>query len=604
MKKRHLLFLVLLVLLGSLNSCRKDVDMNNIDPHIQAEMGVALPIGNMFYRAGDFLGGGSIKNIYVGENGIFHFIDTLDMPKKEFHAMNLSDYLGENTKDFGVFDQLKAQGIITDGGNVVGFGIPIRLKFSMTLKMQGMNGDVDNERLDSVQVTDAVFTSVINKKGFDMKWTWVDHVDVVLNKQFRRPQGDTVRVYTRGDGYDNFGDTIPITIDEFTVSMMKDLSAEPGRTNVIDSCSFTFLFNFTIPSTAGTVNIGKNAAFNYYFAAQFIDFKAAWGYFRASNQMRDRSKVSIDSMWGGWANVKQMKMRFMEPEITVYSSHHVAAPLRMYVDTLMAVSQNTKVFATWNSSNRTDFLLDNVVSPYGSLEDSVWNVKLFNYEEGNGRLDKLFDIRPDSLIYSYHLRVDDGHPDYNWKQHRITPNTTVIGKAVTDMPFKFNDGSEMNVVTKMENVQFNRLKLDSLLNSEAIEKSRAKHIMLYMFLRNSMPFEVNTKIDFLRQDSSVMKLKLVKGNEENRILLPAPKMAYQSSNEYGYVTEPSETTLIVDVDEQQFDSLVQCKHLRIDAYLGKNPAACVLDTNTNIKVQLGLAADVEAILNLNKKNTK
>lgn len=596
--------LMVIVVVGGLSSCRNDIDLNNIDTRMQADMGIALPVGSMLFTTNDFLGGGQINKIAVDEFGVFHYLDSIDIPTKHYHQIDLSKYVGKTDKVFSVKSEMARNGYIDASGWVKPDkkGSPIVLRFPLTVKLDGINSDLSDERIDSVQVTNATFTSLVNTSNLNLPWEWINSVDVVLNHQFRRTSGQTVRLYTKGDGY-NYNVNIPITVDRFTLSLMKDKSATPGASNVVDTCGFTFVFNFTVP-TSQDVQITDASAFDYHFETQFINFDAAWGFFEASSDMRDRDIVCIDSLWSDWKNIKKMKLRLMEPSVSVHASHHVAAPLMVYLDTLMVSNATEKAQATWNGNPHTQFILDNVVSPYGNLNDSAWNSQLFNYDADKGHLDNLFQLRPDSLLYSFRLFVDPyTHPNYPWKQHRVTSNTELHGFAAFDIPFKVDKESEIEYVTKISDVHFDKINLDSLLKSvKVIEEGRAKHIKLYLQLSNSLPFKVDAKVWFLRQDSSEMNLHLFEGQNENEITLSAPKMQRHAGEKYGYVSEPSVTTFIVDVEEQQFDSLVQCKHLKLDAYMGNNIEPCAIDTTNSIKVHLGVAADVQAIINLNKKD--
>jgi len=596
---KHLSRLLLLTAIVGLYGCRADVDLNNIDTRMEAEMGIALPVGNMLFTTNDFLGGGQVNKICVDQEGVFHYFDTLKMNEKEYHPIILSDYI--NTMDTAFYVKSQLQQKIDESGWVKDSekGKPIELTFPLKLKLGSLNSDPSYERLDSIQIPSSVFNSnVIVTPEFDLKWSWINSINLVLKDQFHRQKGKTISIYQKGDGYNAYGENIPVTIDEFSVWFIQQ-----GTTERLNSCEVEFVFNFTVPTTEH-IQIFDQSAFAYHFDTQSINFAAAWGYFQSSNQMRDRDVVSIDSLWSDWKNMKKMKMKLMEPAVTIEAFHHVAAPLIAYLDTIMATNATEKVSASWNGETKTQFELTEVLSPYSpDLNDSVKNDHYFNHEPDKGHLDQLFLIRPDTLMYSYRIAINPNKPAYYpWDQHRVTPNTTVSGHAIIDVPFKVDKESEIEYVTKITDVQFNQVNLDSLLKSvKVIEKSQAQHIKLYMMLENSLPFMVNAKVWFLAQDSSEVDLHLFEGQDLNEITLPAPKMGHNKGEKYGFVSEASTTTFIVDVNKEQFDILNQCKHMKLDAYMGSNPEPCKIDTANSIKVYLGVAADVKAIINLQKK---
>lgn len=588
-----------------ISGCKSDVDLKNISSRIEAEMGIAIPVGDMKVTTNDFLGGNQVKKIYTDEYGIFHYLDTLDIPTRDYHMIDLSDFVSTKTESFKVYDQLQQNGYLNPDGSVKDDkkGSPIYLQFDLHLVINKLNNKPEYERLDSVQVTQATFTSMVNVTDLGLDWSWINSIDVVLGDQFRKSSGKTVRIYTKGDGK-GYGQPIPVSIDAFTACFMNNPAAEPSATNVINYCDFTFNFSFTIPTDASVTIQKETSAFDYQFESQFIGFDAAWGFFQASNKMRDRDYIILADEWSDWQNVKKAKMRMMEPEINVAIWHHVAAPLYMYLDTLIASNTNhEKVSATWDGKTSTSFPLDKCLSPFSPLGDSVMNTKQFNYELSKGHLDQLFEIRPDTLFYSYTLLVDkNDRYDYPWKQHRVTSNTQVKGYAAVDLPFKVNSESEAQYLTKIEDVDFSRVNLDSLLEDvDIIEESNARNIKLWLTFTNGLPFDINGKVKFLDKDSNQLDLHFTGDDDWNIVHIPAPKMERHSGEKYGYITEPGLSTVILNVVQSDFDLLTQCKHLRLDAYMGANPQPCVIDTTNYMRVHVGVAANVQAIMDFNKK---
>ncbi|MCQ2342749.1 MAG: hypothetical protein MJZ75_04565 [Paludibacteraceae bacterium] len=604
MKKNLFRVFTVAVCITTMYGCKADLDLKNIDSRIQAEMGVALPVGSMTFTVNDFLGGGQVPKIFVDETGTFHYIDTADIPTKHYHILDLTEYISETDKAFMVYDQLQANGYLNADGSVKESykGKPITLNFPLRLQLDHINSDINQERIDSVQVSNAKFTSVVNVTELGLQWGWIDAVEVELGDQFTRRAGNMLTLYSKGDGY-NYGDSIPANIDQFTVNLMKDKGQPASAGNVIGYCDFTFHFTFTIP-TGQPVTIQKDqSAFDYHFAVQFIDFDAAWGYFQASAQMRDSNTVCIDSLWDGWKNFKKMTVRLAEPSLDIYATHHVAAPLMVRLDELVSLNATESRTASWRGQTYNEYVLDNVISPYGALSDSVENHEMFDEDPSNGHLDQLFEIKPDSLKYKFRLMIDPyPHPNYKWAQHRLTNQYDLNGYVVIDIPFKVNEKSEAQYLTQINDIRFDKIALDSLLSTvKVVEKGQAKHIKLYLSLENSLPFDVDAQVWFLKADSSVMDLHLFENMTGNKVHLPAPEMTQHGGEKYSYVSKPSVSTFIVDVDQQQFDSLTQCKHMRLDAYVGNNPKPCAIDTTSAIKAHVGVAADVEAIMNFNKK---
>ena len=598
-KHLHALIAVMAGLL--LAGCHSKIDFENIDKKVEVEGGLALPIGTMHATMGDFPGNGKVKKISVDEEGVFHYIDTVDIPTKEYHQINLANYILKNkeTLEFKVLDHPVPNPI--HGNGVDGF----TFDFPMTIDMEGINDHTSDERIDSIWVTKAKFHSFINVKNFDLRWHEIKSVKLKLEDEFHRADGDIIDIPIGGH---DFSDSIEINVDEFTLDLLKDKINHDPDQGTVNKINFTIIFE-VVPDNNHTINLSANSVFTYDLKVDVIDYAAIWGFFEAGNQMRNTDTISLAKEWPEWKNVKKLKMRFAEPRIDVFVSHKVAAPLIMHIEYIQAIDSlgNPKP-ATWDGETSKDLYLKEYMSPLAeTLQDSVLHHEFFNHEAGRGHIDELFDVRPDSFMYSFRLLVDQTKWKYNtdwqtWKQLRIVKDAKVYGYAVADVPFKFKEGSEGQYKDAIKNVNLSKVTLDSLLASENIlDTVKASELKLIMVVKNRIPFDIYGQFTFLNADSVDMHLQLLQDNPTNRILFPAPKMERPAGQKYGYVSEASETTLIFNVKKSEFDRFAQVKHILFDASLSGNPQPCVLDTATDLSVKIGIAAKVDAIMDFNKK---
>ncbi len=603
-----------------LNGCKEKVDFDNIDTTMQADLGLAIPVGDMTVTAADFLGGNQVKVIYMDTDGIFHYMDTLDIPTRVFHPIDIKQYIGETHKEFKVFQQLKDNGFIDFIGDkwIVKDDVKgnlITLNFPLTLHLDKLNQNPNFERLDSIRVDSALFTSVINVENLGLKWSWIDTVDVELGKQFSRAQGNTVHVYTKDEGkqsrYD-YGDSIPIRIDNFTACFLANPDAKLQNYEVIDSCEFKFIFKFTIPKDdpeGSKVEITESSSFSYDYKMEMLKSSAVWGYFAASNQVRDRDVRCIADDWEDWKNVQKMNLRLAEPSIKIGLWHRIAAPLVLDLDTLSASTSNPyqRVSATWDGIDSISIPLQNVLHPSDPINDSVFNEQLFNHEPSHGHLDQLFDIRPDTFMYSFTMHVDENRKA-DYPQHRINPlNTSISGYVALDIPMKFNDNMEASYFGKIKDLDFSDLDMDSLIKEiDEIEYGSAKVMKVFLTMTNNLPFEIDAKVKFLDKDSNNLNVILFKDSSLNHLHLPAPKLVPRPSpdgteDKYYNIGQPSVSTFILDVDSAQWKTLTTCKHLDVEGIMGHNAKPCLLEGTNSLTVQVGVAANVEAIVNFNKK---
>ena len=395
MSFKHLRAFIAIMAGCMLASCHSEIDLKNIDKTAELEMGLALPIGSVHATMGDFLGANQVEQIKVDEYGIFHFMTTVDIPSKTYHHINIADYIikNESTVKFPIAEKTGGPTIIPGGTG------EIELPFDLELGMEGINEDATQERIDSIWITEADFTSIINVENFDLHWSEITGVQLKLGDQFRRDE-KLIDIPISGH---NFDQEIPIKINNFTLSLMKDPSNPDAGT--VNKIKFQIIFKV---NPTHNITVTTDSKFAYDMRVNLIDYDAIWGWFQAGNQMRDCQRLSMDSLWDGWKDVRKLKVRFAEPSILVTFSYKIAAPLRMYIDSLVAIdSLGHATSATWDGQPRTDFDLRPTLSPYTKdLKDSVITTRLFNYESSKGHIDKMFDVRPDTFSYGFHLLVD------------------------------------------------------------------------------------------------------------------------------------------------------------------------------------------------------
>ncbi|MBQ7997080.1 MAG: hypothetical protein IJ249_05370 [Paludibacteraceae bacterium] len=581
----------------ALMGCRSDIDLKNIDAKAQVDGGLALPVGSLRATIGDFLGAEQVKEIKVDEYGIFHFVDTIDIPTKDYRKIDVASYIikDESTLHFSIADKIGTGTIHGDGTTVT------NLLFDLELGMKGINEDATEERIDSIWISEADFTSIINVEDFQLDWSEIQGVQLILSDQFRRPEGKTIDIPVSGKG---FAQEIPIKVRDFTLCLMKDKTNPSAGT--VNKVKFQILFKVR-PTNGHEIPVSDDSKFAYNLQVKVINYDAIWGLFEAGNEMRDEQKLNMDSLWEGWKDLKKLKVRFAEPSIEVFVSHKIAAPLRMYIDSLTAVdSLGNTTYALWDGDRQTDFDLRPTLSPYSpDLNDSVTNTRIFNYEPSKGHIDRMFDVRPDYFSYGFHLQLDkNSRSDFPWNQHRITADHKVRGYAVADLPFKFNKGSELEYITTFTDVDLSKITLDSLLASaDILDTVNATDLKLIMRFENKIPFNIDARFVFLDKDSINMNMILLQDSTSNHIRIPAPKMtAPQDEKSYGEVLEATDATLIIRIDKSKFDRFAEVKHIRMDAAILDNPQRCIIKDSSSLLVQIGITAQIDAVLDFNKKN--
>jgi hypothetical protein len=354
---KHLLTVLSMVSVFSLSlliqGCEADVDLNNIDTSVKVNANVATPIGSIRATLGDFFGDGtfgitidSIKN-----HGVLTFRDTFSI-EREFHKINLADYISSKTLNMNVYDRLKG---LMHEGKIVGTGTQIPLTFPLTLKLSGINKDISKQRLDSALIKDARFVSKITPAGnLPIEWDWIDKVTISLGENFYRPSGNTITVYQRGENY-TYGQEIPINVDEFSLNLMKNKHPQDWKeyaNNVTDSCTFDITLYVTIPTSAGEIAIPTTAKFQYELGVQFIDYHAIWGMFEPSDDMSVTAEDRIGDFWEPWNSINKLCLPLAQPSVDVAITTQLAGALILEGDHLYTKNEQGDIRMLHSEENK------------------------------------------------------------------------------------------------------------------------------------------------------------------------------------------------------------------------------------------------------------
>lgn len=594
------------------HGCEADIDLNNVDTSVEVDANVALPLGSVSATIGDFFGNGN-GSIYIDslENrGVLTFRDTFHIARN-FHQIDLKQHISKTSLQMNVYEKLDGLSLLQDG-KITGLGVTIPLEFPLTLKLNGINNDQDYQRLDSALIKNANFTSRISQLGnLPLEWEWIDQVTLTLGDAFHRKDGRTLTIYERGNGY-GYNQDIPITVDEFSLNLMKNSSPsapEQYSNNVIDSCDLKVTMYVTIPM-GEVVAIPSNAGFQYNLDVQFIDYHAIWGMFKPSDDMFDDNEITLAEEWSSWKLFQSAKLPFADPSIDMNVTTQIAGALVMTGEYLYVSDKDgNKVNATFDGSeslykyfNKNEYLgLDSEIG------DSATMHILFDKDPARGRIDRLFTVQPDKLGYKFSI-------DFNRQetpQIRITKNTSINIAAACDMPFIFNEGVEIAFSDTIANIDLSMVELDSLFASakllDTIEEATLK---LALQIENSIPLQFKGSFVCLDEydnviiDSATNAPWLI--TNQDTIVIPAPEHVFNPITATWNVT-PAQMTEAIEFTKDELSYLEKTKKIIFYAAFDDESLSHAYKTGQfNVKltehqtlcVKIGIGADIEAILNL------
>ena len=593
------------------NGCTADVDLDNIDTSVDVEANVATPIGSVTATIDDFVGDGT-WGIYIDtleHEGVITFRDTFSIAR-DFHTLDLSKYISNTTLKMNVYDKLEGKPYFVNG-QITGNDQPIVLTFPLTLKLKNINNNLAHQRIDSALINDASFISKISSiGGLPLKWEWIEKVELKLGKNFHRPSGNLITVYSKGDGY-GYNQNINVAVDAFSMNLMKEKNPQSWKdytNNVVDTCNFEILMHIVVPSSAGVVNIPSTAAFQYDLGVKFIDYEAVWGMFEPSKDMSGEAVEAIATYWSPWNTLQDLRLPFAEPSVDMQVTTQVAGAMIMEGDYLYTENeQGEKAYATFYGDtslykffSRSEYLP--LSSPIGT--EKTMHI-LFDKDPSRGHIDQLFAVRPDQIGYKFAVKFNEQETP----QIRLTKNTSIKIDAVCNLPMILNEGVSLGYSDKIKGIDLSMLDLDSLLKDvemiDTLEEASAKLVITF---ENSIPLQFKGMLTCLDENDNVIidpkTEKPLLLTENDTILIAAPEFTKEG---HDWNITPLESVEVINVDREDLETLRQIKTIEFQAWMDDKSLDEAYRNGLNniqlkddnyLKVKIAVGANVEGVLNL------
>lgn len=304
---------------------------------------------------------------------------------------------------------------------------------------------------------------------------------------------------------------------------------------------------------------------------------------------------------------------FAKPSIRVDVNTKVAAALFIdhgQVYTTSKEQPGDTIFASFNGQNYlTERFGERFLDPFTSaIGDSIILTTLFNQDADKGHLDRLFGKIPDELGYRFRFDVNP----MKTPQMRITPETGVHVKATADLPLIFNEGLKLSYSDTLRDLHLDNLSIDSMLNSiSMIEDAKQSELKLALGISNSLPVRVKVSMICLDENEQVVR----DGNEPfqllepGELLLDAPK--YTMVNGQWTMQEAGQSAYIISLTPDRSEKLSKVRSIVVTLTLDDESLHYAYEQgmfnvrihrDNGIRIKLGVAANVDAILSLNNTN--
>ncbi len=582
MKRKNILFgAALMLVITAVCSCKADVDFTQLDKTVGADLALALPIGEASATLGDFLGNGKVSEfIQVGEGGVLFFQDTFKI-SRNFHPIDLAKYISNGKQRFDLGS--KANGLPLQRGKEYKFTFPLEVVLT------DINTTFENERVDSIWMREAMFTSNFCPMNVSLPYSDIKKLEIVLDDNFSREAGNTINIALGGGNYNT---DIPISVDNFTLNLMKDRKKDPSNSNVINKVNFSFVFTI-VPSAS--IVVPANATIDYNFNITFLQYYAVWGMFAPSSLMHDEDVICIGDEWPAWNDINNLKLPLAEPQVQVDVYNSIGAPLVMDGKYLYVRGKDDpeRTYATFDGDISLEWPMSHYVSLTDELNTVVKNTYVFSSDPGKGHLDQLFTTWPDSIGYAFQIYPNNSKALADGVKHyRLTENTELDVDAIATLPLTFNEGLHLEYTDSVDSITIASFQIDSLIaNVEAIKQLDVKELKLVLRATNTIPFNIHGECLLL--DSVGQPLDFQLTPEGNQLTFAGPTKV-----ENGVITEPGVSTFVISITQDKYNELTRLHKMQFTASLGDNTTYVRVLDESGLKLRIALAADVSAVADL------
>ena len=616
MKKSYLhAFSVLTLAVALLSGCRSEVQLDNVDTTIEAQMQLALPIGSINAKVSDFLGTSDSAEFYIdtigGENVVtYHRSMTYE---KELSEFDIKSKIGSKTYYVNIYDMIKdatcddGQGhtapLIDASGNInvpAGFTYSDTLDFAVPLIIDDVNKEGTELRVDSARFTHADFFVKVTRSNFqDLNWAWIDTVKVDLTDQIKYKPSRMMTVYKRGDNA-TWGAKLNAKLNEVLLDMMKDHSYPPTSGKVYNNIPFHVYVIYTIPG--GTVaHVANNSGLDCEFGTDSLDVKAVWGWF--SNGMVPYNQT-ININYSPFNFLNTARLPLANPIIDGTLRTKIAGALKLEAEINATDAAGKVRRASWNGSTimRKTFT-EGAIDPSTSPLDAEAQFTLhFDGTEANGNIDTLLAEMPRQIYYN----ISAGFDKETTPQVRVAGDAYLRAEAIAKVPIEFHKDLKIDYTDTIKGIKLDRASIDSLLDKvEWLDTLKTSNVHVFVKVTNGIPLDIKGTFYCLDKDGN--ELMDPENPSKHWTIFDGDTLLLAGASYDGAgniipkesITGSALTRAKIDLFPK-ISQIVYYAYVTDDAVKASpyNKGAKITGAN-NVKVALGLTADLDAILNLN-----
>ena len=620
--------LLLLLFMGSLLvGCHSDLKFDDIDTAAQMNMGMALKVGTITAKLGDFVD--KSEDLFIYRDSTFNgdakmviawrhmYPDTRD-----YHPLDKNMFNTSHRFSLNAYDELLAQQKIGQDGKITGNGQPITLDFPMSLTLRNVNSDVNEERVDSVLFEVAkTFSSISLGSSNPLQWSWVKSVVLDLGDQAHCPAGNSVTIYNGSGSASN----VQKDFANLSLCLMNNRNLNPATdqalypTNVRSDWKFTVHITFTIPNgRIVTFPQDQNDAFLYNMEVDLSEYAALWGYFKPSPDMETKREQDMDEYLHDYPWAKRAKLPATDPKVEVEVSSFIAGRMRLsseYAYILDANDQRVDAMFNGQTTRPPHYMTDDEMMDIdaSTIGDSAKTYLLFDNTDERGDIDRLLKNMPKWLFYHFNL-------DFymtSTPQIRLTPNTTVTVNTTCTLPLMFDHDMFIDYADTIQDLNLTEANIDSLVNEQDwIDTLQVGNVTVYLTARNYIPLTLKAKLRFLDANYQPVKDPVDPTQDfypfvEDTMRIAPPRYIKVGDNVIPDSNTPGKTIITAKMTKQQVEALKEVKNIEYKVFadndalkyayeMGLDKAR--LERDSRLYIDVGVTAQIEAVLNFENNN--
>lgn len=582
----------LLLAAFTFRSCKEDIDLANVDPQIQLDMGLALPLGTVETTLDYFLGtsdfGPDVLTYSPLDSMLILHYDTSVV--WDFHNIDLSEYTTWDEQVSYVVDGISNGEIDkTDFDYQEQIPFPATqttLEFLNEVSLENFNVDLDYEEIDSVHMTLASFRLRVDVENFDLEWSEVSNVRVKFTDPSLRFDDGTMEKILPIEGK-GFGQDMTVSLYDFMIIPQKN-----QETGSFENIRFFICIDV---NTRTEKMLSKNSMVKFGCGFDFLDYDVLFGVFEPKKAAYEHQRDTM-SKYFAIDRLDGINLPFSDPKVDlVVSTSTVGLPSRIIIDSIYVENgEGKRGLLSYDGETTKSYDVPYITSPWVNQTASTDVLHLGKGEE-YGNLDHLFQVIPKYFGYSYRIRVDRDLLDELKDRHTpfIKANANYQMNLKAELPLKFYPGVNVTYKDTVQTTMAESLKLDSLLSGVAmLDSLKTGELLLRLVIENNIPFDIKVKLRFLNDYDEVVPIGgLYDGGQNDSIMFSAMEN-----------NVPTQQVVNIDLDEEDVRAFENVTQIIYDFYLGDNTQEAAFYASSGFKLHVGLAGKVEAIINLGKEN--